>query len=137
MKKVIFFILLFLTVLFFFAGLFFFYEARFFSSRASVSRTAFSVDNSYVFVTPLKASSSTQEKIRITVFVLDDQGMGVGQKTVTLSQNSSLQLESYQVSTDTLGRAVFDVSSGKAGEYYLDVSIDQIKLPQKAHLLFY
>ena len=118
----------------FFFGL---YEVRFFKSRASVSQASFSVDNSYLFVSPLRAKANGQEKIRITVFVLNSQGLGVLGKEVFLSRDPSLSIDIVQGQTDNFGKAVFDVSSTKAGEYYLEVSVDGQRLPQKAHLSFY
>lgn len=137
MSKAFYFTILFLVVLFFFAGLFFFYEARFFRSRASTTQTSFSVENSYIFVTPLKAKADSTEKIRLTVFVLDSQGLGVAGKTVTFHQDPGLLLDSNQVVTDNLGKATLDVAAKTAGEYYLEVSVDEIKLTQKAHLSYY
>ncbi len=54
----------------------------------------------------------------------------------SLAQNQDLKIDSIQSLTDGFGKAVFDVSSGKTGEYYLDVTIDGSALNQKAHLTF-
>jgi len=58
-------------------------------------------------------------------------------KEVFLSPDPSLSVDIIQGQTDNFGKAVFDVTSQKAGEYYLEVSVDGQKLPQKAHLSFY
>ena len=130
-------ILLLLTILLIgFAGFFGLYEVKFFSSRASVSSGSFSIDNSYVFVTPLTASANGQEKVRLTVFILNNQGLGVLGKKVFISPDSALSIESVQGLTDSYGKAYFDISSQKAGEYYLEVKADDIALNQKAHLSF-
>jgi len=130
-------LIFFLLVLISFSFFFGLYEVRFFKSRASVSQASFSVDNSYLFVSPLRAKANGQEKIRITVFVLNSQGLGVLGKEVFLSRDPSLSIDIVQGQTDNFGKAVFDVSSTKAGEYYLEVSVDGQRLPQKAHLSFY
>jgi len=137
MKKHLIFLILFLLILVSFSFFFGLYEVRFFKSRASVSQASFSVDNSYLFVSPLRAKANGQEKIRITVFVLNNQGLGVLGKELFLSPNPDLSVDIIQGQTDNFGKAVFDVTSTKPGEYYLEVSVDGQKLPQKAHLSFY
>jgi len=137
MKKKIIFLIIFILILVSFSFFFGLYEVRFFKSRASVSQALFSVDNSYLFVSPLRAKANGQEKIRLNIFVLNNQGLGVLGKEVFLSPDSSLSINIIQGRTDSFGKAVFDVSSTKPGEYYLEVSIDGQKLPQKARLSFY
>jgi len=137
MKKYLIFLILFLLILVSFSFFFGLYEVRFFKSRASVSQASFSVDNSYLFVSPLRAKANGQEKIRITVFVLNNQGLGVLGKELFLSPNPDLSVDIIQGKTDNFGKAVFDVVSTKPGEYYIEVSVDGQKLPQKAHLSFY
>lgn len=112
------------------------YEVQFFTNRASIKTVAFSVDNSYVFLTPLRARANGQEKIRVTVFVLDDQGLGVLGKKVVIDQDEALNIENIQALTDNYGKAYFDIKSSKIGEYYLRVLVDDIELKQKAHLSF-
>jgi len=137
MKKHLIFLILFLLILVSFSFFFGLYEVRFLKSRASVSQASFSVDNSYLFVSPLRAKANGQEKIRITVFVLNNQGLGVLGKELFLSPNPDLLVDIIQGKTDNFGKAVFDVASTKPGEYYLEVSVDGQKLPQKARLSFY
>ena len=137
MKKSFIFLIIFIFVLIFFSFYFGLYEVRFFKSRASVSQASFSVDNSYLFVSPLRAKANGQERIRLTVFILNNQGLGVMGKEVFLSRDSSLSINIIQGQTDNFGKAVFDITSTKPGEYYLEVSVDGQKLPQKAHLSFY
>ena len=136
MKKLPVFIALFLVILLGFVLFFGLYEVQFFTNRASIKTVAFSVDNSYVFITPLRARANGQEKIRLTVFVLDDQGLGVIGKKVVLDQDEALNIENIQALTDNFGKAYFDVTSTKTGEYYLKVIVDDTELKQKAHLSF-
>jgi hypothetical protein len=148
MRKSIPFFLIILFVFLLSVSFFWIYEAKIFVGRASVSQMTFSVDNSYVFATPLRAKANNQEKIRVTVFVLNNQGLGVMGKQVVVGdvgtnvrtgRDLSLQLniETIQGLTDQLGKAVFDISSSKAGEYYLEVKVESIVLPQKVRLSFY
>ncbi len=136
MKKPLVFLLFFLVILLAFALFFGLYEVQFFTNRASIKRVSFSVDNSYVFITPLRARANGQEKIRVTVFVLDDQGLGVMGKKVVLAPNEALNIENIQALTDNFGKAYFDVSSSKVGEYFLEVTVDAESLKQTSHLVF-
>ena len=137
MKKSLLILFIFLAILLGFAIFFGLYEVQFFTGRASIKTVAFSVDNSYVFITPLRSRANGQEKIRVTVFVLDDQGLGVMGKKVVLIPAEALNIENIQSLTDNFGKAYFDVTSTKIGEYYLEVRIDDTVLKQKAHLSFY
>lgn len=130
-------LLLFLIILIGFIGFFGLYEVKLFSSRASIKSITFSVDNSYIFITPLRAGANGQEKIRVTIFVLDEQGLGVMGKKVYIDRDEALNIEEIQALTDNFGKAYFDVTSTKIGEYYLKVLVDNVELKQKAHLSFY
>jgi len=136
MKKTLFFLILGLVILVLFSFYFWFYQTRYFIGRASVSQASFSVENSYLFVTPLRANANGQEKIRATVFILNNQGLGVSSKKVILTDNVDLKLDIVQGLTDNYGKAIFDISTTKAGEYYLDVQADGRILPQKIHVTF-
>ncbi len=121
------------------AGFFVLYQgSKYFVGRADVSRASFSVDNSYIFVSPLQATANGQEKIRITVFILNNQGLGVLGKKVAISQVNGVIVDSVQGLTDQSGKAVFDASSTVPGEFYLEVVIDEgARLPQKAHVSYH
>ena len=134
-KTILFFIIAFLVILGF-SGFYGFYEVRYMSGRASVSSQTFSIDNSYIFSTPIQAKANNEEKIRVTVFILNDQGLGVMGKKVIIAPDTSLRIETIQGLTDDYGKAYFDVSSNKAGEYYLEVKVDDNALKQKAHLVY-
>ena len=137
MQKKIIYLFIFLLILLGLSSYFWLYEARFFVGRASVSQQSFSFDNSYLFTSPLRAKANGQEKIRLTVFILNNQGLGVMGKEVFLGIQPDLLIEAIQGTTDNYGKAVFDIAAKKPGEYYLEVKIDGKVLPQKAHLSFY
>lgn len=135
-KKIL--IIIFFVVFLIFSSLFFWlYEVQFMKTKASVVVNSFSKDNSYVFVSPLQAKANGQEKIRITVFVLDDRGIGVPGKKVYIERNQSLNIEEIQALTDNFGKSYFDVSAFQAGEYYLKVFVDNIELNQEIRLSYY
>lgn len=136
MKKPLFFLILIVIFTALFTMYFGLYEARYFIGRASVSNASFSVDNSYLFVSPLKAKANGQERIRVTVFILNNQGVGVLGKKVVAGVDSNISVETIQGLTDGFGKAVFDITSQKSGEYYLEMTADGIALKQKAHVSF-
>ena len=95
-----------------------------------------SLDNSYVFASPLRAKVGG-EQIRITVFILDDRGLGISGKTVSLGRGSQLQVSSIQPVTDAQGRATFDVASESThGVYIIEAAVDGATLIQKATITF-
>ena len=136
MKRTILFFILLLLISFGFVVVFGLYEVNFFYTKADVSQTTFSIDNSYVFSTPSQARANGQEKIRLTVFVLNNQGLGVLGKKVQIQPNSALIIDAIQGSTDNYGKAYFDISSTKPGQYDLEIKIDDKALNQKTHLVF-
>lgn len=116
---------------------FWLYEAKIFTGRAAPPRTDFSPENSYVFVSPLRAKADAQELIRVTVFILNNQGLGVPGKPITLKDTQKLNVQTIKGNSDEYGRAVFDISSASAGEFYILVEVDNRELPKRAHLSFY
>ncbi|MFH0773038.1 MAG: Ig-like domain-containing protein [bacterium] len=137
MQKFLLAAILFFLVLITFSLFFFFYETRYFGSRASMTIVDISAENSYVFMNPWKAQANGKDKIRVTAFVLNGQGMGVPNKKVIVGSDPRLQMSSVQGTTDTAGKAIFEFSTTTPGEYYLEVKIDDLTLPQKAKLSFY
>ena len=137
MKKNVAILLFLTTLLILFSGALWLRSSQITIGRADVSRRDISVDNSYVFVTPIRARANAQEKVRITVFVLNNQGLGVLGKRVVLTNTPDLNVDLVQNISDDLGKSIFDISSSKSGEYYIEVQVDGQTLPQKAHISFY
>lgn len=95
-----------------------------------------SLQNSYLFASPLTAAADGKERIRLTVFVLDNQGRGVYDQTVVLIKDASLTVTAVQPTTDELGQAVFEVATLSVGEYFLQVQAGGRLLSQKARVVF-
>lgn len=102
----------------------------------AVSYGNLAVENSYTFASPLLASANGEEKIRVTVFALDSQGIGIPGKTVVLGQNKNLTVNPVQPTTDNLGKAVFDISSTQAAEYLIEAQVAGQKLSQTVKVTF-
>lgn len=95
-----------------------------------------SLSNSYVFASPVRASAGG-DLIRVTVFVLDDQGVGLYDKKVELkSKDQSLSIKDIQSMTDETGKAFFDISSTVKGSFDIEVLANGILLPQSIKVLF-
>jgi len=140
MKKTTLILLVLFFLLFSLGGLVIFVSQRTtFFGRAYTPRlgTNFSPQNSYLFASPLRAAADGQEKIRITVFLLDSSGRGVAGQTVFLGQNERLTISPVQPTTDELGRAIFDISSQAAGEYLIEARVGNEILPQRIKISFY
>lgn len=138
MKKTLWILGSLLTLLLLLGGLFTFFELRSFAGATRATSTgSISTENSYLFASPLRARANAQEKIRLTVFILNGQGLGVQGKVVTVSSNPNLKIDLIQPTTDQFGKAVFDIASTLVGEYYLQVQVEGQNLSQKAHLTYY
>jgi len=105
--------------------------------------TKYSLSNSYVFGSPLVAAADGQTKIRINAFLLNDQGMGVADKPVSLTTKpktggvgGSPQIKDVQPITDKFGKAVFEVVSSYAGQFVTTALVDGLELPQTVTLTF-
>jgi len=84
--------------------------------KASSNPTVYSLENSYIFASPLSAQSGG-DKIKISVFLLSDQGKGVPQKQVTLNAIPVLEVNPVQPTTDEKGQSVFEISSSTPGRF--------------------
>ena len=112
-------------------------QTTLFKSRASTTNVRLPVkENSYLFASPIQAKADGQEKIRVTVFLLDSQGLGVSRQSVTLKVPSALQIETLQNTTDDLGKATFNLFSTYAGKYEISAFTPDFSLSQKINLLF-
>lgn len=106
------------------------------SSTPTTSVQNLSQDNSYLFASPLRAAVAA-ERVRITAYVLDSQGMGISGRQVTLgNDNMALHVFPITPSTDEYGRATFDISSDQAGLFTIEASVNGVKLSQRVNVTF-
>lgn len=95
-----------------------------------------SIDNSYVFASPVRATAGG-DLIRVTLFILDENGGGISDKKVNLvSETKGLVTKETQSVTDDTGKAFFDVSSDTKGTFYLNAQVDGLSLTQRTKLVF-
>lgn len=105
-----------------------------FFGRASGSN--YNLTNSYVFASPLSAKS-VAEKIRVTVFLLDDNGRGVVNKKIELASNPvGVNFAAIQAETDKMGQAVYDLTSPVAGQFTVSALVEGATFPQTVTIRF-
>lgn len=108
-----------------------------FSKATSSSSSTVTLENSYLFASPIQAKADGQEKIRITVFILDGRGLGVSNRTVALNLPQHFVNVHIQPITDESGKAIFDISSINQGTFNISALADNKELPQKLRVVFY
>lgn len=97
---------------------------------------AVSISNSYIFASPVRAKASG-DLIRVTVFLLDDQGNGIFDNNVSLrSLDGKLDIKNIQSLTDETGKAIFDVASSVVGVYTLEAFTEKLVLPQRVKVTY-
>jgi hypothetical protein len=101
------------------------------------NQTNVALENSYLFASPLQAKADNQEKIRLTVFILDGRGLGVPNQIVDISTSSKVSILEIQKTTDDTGKAVFDLSSNAAGRFDVTVKTKSGTIPQQVKVVFY
>ncbi|MEK7528061.1 MAG: Ig-like domain-containing protein [Patescibacteria group bacterium] len=109
-----------------------------FSPKATSSnQNSINIQNSYLFASPLTAKADGNEKIRLTIFLLDNRGLGVPNQKVDLSLPSTVHLINTQATTDDTGKAIFDAYSTTAGNFEISALVSSLRLPQKVKITFY
>lgn len=126
------------------ATLFLVSRTTIFQKRASSSSSSYVLENSYLFASPLQAKagdislpSDHREQIRLTVFLLDGRGLGVGNQTISLQLPPNVTITNQQEITDSSGKAIFDITSSTNQTFYITASVGGSKLPQKVRVVFY
>jgi len=121
-----------------FAVVYLIYKTTKFSSKATGTITKnITLENSYLFATPLQAKADGLEKIRVIVFVLDQKGLGIPNQNISLNISSSVNVEYIQSTTDSYGKAIFDLNSKNPNTYLVKAKTDNTVLPQSINILFY
>lgn len=99
-------------------------------AKNSGSSKGLSKENSYVFASPVTAFADGISIIRVTVFILNNQGLGIVGQNVKLKTSGPLTVSSVKPVTDTYGRAIFDVTSNTPGNYTISAEISGASLSQ-------
>lgn len=118
------------------AVIFLIFKTTGFSPRASGS-SEIALENSYLFASPLQAKADGQEKIRITVFILDGKGLGISNQTISLNNSPYIKVENIQSVTDSYGKAIFDLSSTAPSQSKIQAKTEKSNIPQPVTITFY
>lgn len=94
-------------------------------------------ENSYVFASPLSALANNSNIIRITVFVLNDRGLGSANQNVVLKAPNQIIITPVAPMTDSFGRAIFDLTSDTAGDYTIIAEVQGSSLPKRVVVSFH
>lgn len=95
-----------------------------------------SLVHSYFFASPLIVQSGGQEKIRVSAFLLNEQGRGVEGQQIQVASTPSLNISSVQPLTDRYGQAIFEASSPQPGRFAVSASFQGQPFPQTVTLTF-
>jgi hypothetical protein len=106
--------------------------------------TYLSIANSYIFSSPTSAVADGSSVVRITVVILDNQGLGMKDQKVNLKileKTGGKEAEKVKVTptspvTNSLGTAVFDITSSSPGEYIVVADSSGATLTQTGTLTF-
>ena len=107
------------------------------SGTVGNAEAVISSENSYIFISPVSAEANGKSIVRITVFLLNSQGMGVAGQKVTVKIPGQVNINEVSPTTDTFGRAIFDVTSTNSGDYTISASGGGVPLPQTASVSFH
>ena len=105
--------------------------------RAASTSSTITLENSYLFASPVQAKADGKEMVRLTVFLLDGRGLGVANQIVNLDLPSSVTIKNQQEISDNSGKTFFDVSSSIAQSINVTAKVGNSKLPQKVKVTFY
>lgn len=104
--------------------------------RAAGTPEAYSLDNSYLFASPITAQAGGQEKIKVSAFLLSGEGKGVAGKRINLVSQPALTISEIQTDTDSKGQAIFEISAPTAGRYIIQASVEGNVFPQSVTVTF-
>lgn len=102
-----------------------------------------SPDACRLFASPVIAKAGGQEKIGITVFVLNGGGLGIPKQLVGLAckdqmlcQNANVAITPMQPNTGEKGDAMFEVTSPVPGTFELQAVVASQTIPQTVTVVF-
>ena len=95
-----------------------------------------STENSYLFASPVSANATGTDAIRITVILMNSQGLGISGQKVSLKASGPVTVREITPLTDTFGRATFDLTSGTRGDFTVSAFVGGITLPQTVSVAY-
>lgn len=98
-----------------------------------------SLENSYLFASPLVSRASGEDKITVSAFVLSSQGRGLSGKKVYLYSAPLLIVNVVRDVTESDGMAVFEVATKVPGKYNVWAVVDGVdggQIKQQVNISF-
>ncbi len=112
-------------------------RTRWFGRAQTTSMSSLlSLENSYLFASPISALADGTSIIRVTVFLLNSQGLGISGQKVTLKILGAVTVGEVSPVTDTFGRAIFDLTASTPGVHILTAEVAGAILSQKVQVEF-
>ena len=102
----------------------------------AAEKSSISLQSSYLFGSPLVAQANGEEKVRISAFLLNEQGRGVAGKEIQVFSDPPLTIKPIQPQTDKFGQAIFEASSSTPGQFTISASVDGRFFPRTVTLTF-
>jgi hypothetical protein len=127
-----------MMMLFFLAFTIFMSFILFNDQLTSVTRASTDIiasDKSLIFAWPLEVAADNTETSEVTVFVRNDEGRGISDKTVRLSTTVG-SVQEAGVITDANGKAIFTISSGTPGVAEITAVVDNITIQRTVTIKF-
>jgi len=109
----------------------------FYNQATGSSSSTLTLENSYLFASPIQAKADGQEQIRVTVFLLDGRGLGLANQKVELLLPNTITIGKSQNTTDETGKATFDLSSTTPQNTTITAKTGKSTIPQKIKVNFY
>lgn len=106
------------------------------NSRTRAAVSELSTESSYVFVSPSVMPYGVNNKVRITVFCIDNKGFGKPNMRVALETSSDIVVSVIQGLSDDKGKAIFDAFAIKPTSTTLGVYCGTTKITSEAQLNF-
>lgn len=109
-----------------------------YTSKATFTNQNVSAENSYIFASPVTAKADGVESIRVTIFILNQQGLGAAGLGVNLTSNkANLKITPVSPITDETGKSYFEISSVEPVAGILVATVESQELNQKLTVSFY
>jgi len=135
--KIIFVVLIFVIILLVAFGAYYLVQTKTsFFGRAGGTPENYSLDNSYLFASPITAKAGGSEKIKVSAFLLSGKGKGVTGKKINLISQPALTIAEIQTETDDKGQAIFEISAPAAGRYIIQAVVEGNVFPQSVTVTF-
>ncbi|MCL4338102.1 Ig-like domain-containing protein [Patescibacteria group bacterium] len=95
-----------------------------------------STENSYLFASPVSADANGTSVIRVTVILMNSQGLGISGQRVNLKVSGPATVRETQPVSDSFGRTMFDLTSNTQGDFTVSATVADIVLPQTVSVSF-